>query len=217
MCVYLLLPSTKVDTYSDSLIRSRDDLFPINSSMLLHYCINNYCVTVTFANYGSKVNHLFSPSIPDCLARVRQYIVTKMGEDWIFLVLLGLTMALVSWSMDYASAKSLQGTKGHNQTLLSTVCVKCLHCASVSAFQPISGCTGSLGATCRSSTSPGLRIPWSSSCSPRSSVTWFPRRPLVCSPSPVSLSYLLQRMTFSSFCQFSASCLLLLSVPYLFF
>uniref|UniRef100_A0A7N6A391 Chloride channel protein n=1 Tax=Anabas testudineus TaxID=64144 RepID=A0A7N6A391_ANATE len=41
----------------------------------------------------------------------RQYIVTKMGEDWIFLVLLGLTMALVSWSMDYASAKSLQAYK----------------------------------------------------------------------------------------------------------
>uniref|UniRef100_A0A7N6A158 Chloride channel protein n=1 Tax=Anabas testudineus TaxID=64144 RepID=A0A7N6A158_ANATE len=39
------------------------------------------------------------------------YIVTKMGEDWIFLVLLGLTMALVSWSMDYASAKSLQAYK----------------------------------------------------------------------------------------------------------
>nr|XP_046255115.1 chloride channel protein 1 isoform X3 [Scatophagus argus]XP_046255116.1 chloride channel protein 1 isoform X3 [Scatophagus argus]XP_046255117.1 chloride channel protein 1 isoform X3 [Scatophagus argus] len=34
-----------------------------------------------------------------------------MGEDWIFLVLLGLTMALVSWSMDYASAKSLQAYK----------------------------------------------------------------------------------------------------------
>ncbi|XP_028280200.1 chloride channel protein 1 [Parambassis ranga] len=47
----------------------------------------------------------------DCLARVRRYIVTKMGEDWIFLVLLGLTMALVSWSMDYASAKSLQAYK----------------------------------------------------------------------------------------------------------
>uniref|UniRef100_A0AAX7TYB0 Chloride channel, voltage-sensitive 1a n=1 Tax=Astatotilapia calliptera TaxID=8154 RepID=A0AAX7TYB0_ASTCA len=46
-----------------------------------------------------------------CLARVRCYIVTKMGEDWIFLVLLGLTMALVSWSMDYASAKSLQAYK----------------------------------------------------------------------------------------------------------
>ncbi|XP_061675843.1 chloride channel protein 1 [Syngnathoides biaculeatus] len=47
----------------------------------------------------------------DCLARGRRYIVTKMGEDWIFLVLLGLTMALVSWSMDYASAKSLQAYK----------------------------------------------------------------------------------------------------------
>lgn len=49
-----------------------------------------------------------------------------MGEDWIFLVLLGLTMALVSWSMDYASAKSLQGTKCHRnyycQILVSTVC-----------------------------------------------------------------------------------------------
>uniref|UniRef100_A0AAZ1X895 Uncharacterized protein n=1 Tax=Oreochromis aureus TaxID=47969 RepID=A0AAZ1X895_OREAU len=32
-----------------------------------------------------------------------------LGEDWIFLVLLGITMALVSWTMDYASAKSLQG------------------------------------------------------------------------------------------------------------
>uniref|UniRef100_A0A8C4S555 Chloride channel protein n=1 Tax=Erpetoichthys calabaricus TaxID=27687 RepID=A0A8C4S555_ERPCA len=40
-----------------------------------------------------------------------RYIVTKLGEDWIFLVLLGLTMALVSWSMDYASAKSLQAYK----------------------------------------------------------------------------------------------------------
>ncbi|XP_051920974.1 chloride channel protein 1 isoform X2 [Hippocampus zosterae] len=47
----------------------------------------------------------------DCLARGRRYVVTKMGEDWIFLVLLGLTMALVSWSMDYASAKSLQAYK----------------------------------------------------------------------------------------------------------
>ncbi|XP_061092989.1 chloride channel protein 1 isoform X1 [Conger conger] len=44
----------------------------------------------------------------DCAARVQKYIVRKLGEDWIFLVLLGLTMALVSWSMDYASAKSLQ-------------------------------------------------------------------------------------------------------------
>ncbi|MBN3325089.1 CLCN1 protein, partial [Atractosteus spatula] len=47
----------------------------------------------------------------DCVARVQRYIVTKLGEDWIFLVLLGLTMALVSWAMDYASAKSLQAYK----------------------------------------------------------------------------------------------------------
>uniref|UniRef100_A0A4W4F017 Chloride channel protein n=1 Tax=Electrophorus electricus TaxID=8005 RepID=A0A4W4F017_ELEEL len=43
--------------------------------------------------------------------RVQRFLVTKLGEDWIFLVLLGITMALVSWTMDYASAKSLQGYK----------------------------------------------------------------------------------------------------------
>uniref|UniRef100_A0A8D2IZH0 Chloride voltage-gated channel 1 n=1 Tax=Varanus komodoensis TaxID=61221 RepID=A0A8D2IZH0_VARKO len=32
----------------------------------------------------------------------------KLGEDWVFLILLGLVMALVSWGVDYASAKSLQ-------------------------------------------------------------------------------------------------------------
>uniref|UniRef100_A0A3Q3VIB7 Uncharacterized protein n=1 Tax=Mola mola TaxID=94237 RepID=A0A3Q3VIB7_MOLML len=38
-----------------------------------------------------------------------RFLVNRLGEDWIFLVLLGITMALVSWTMDYASAKSLQG------------------------------------------------------------------------------------------------------------
>uniref|UniRef100_A0A8C1G670 Chloride channel, voltage-sensitive 1a n=1 Tax=Cyprinus carpio TaxID=7962 RepID=A0A8C1G670_CYPCA len=47
---------------------------------------------------------------PDCVARVQKFLISKLGEDWIFLVLLGITMALVSWTMDYASAKSLQGT-----------------------------------------------------------------------------------------------------------
>ena len=47
--------------------------------------------------------------VSDCVARVQKFLVSKLGEDWIFLVLLGVTMALVSWSMDYASAKSLQG------------------------------------------------------------------------------------------------------------
>ncbi|XP_043821505.1 chloride channel protein 1 isoform X3 [Dromiciops gliroides] len=40
-----------------------------------------------------------------------QIVRRKLGEDWIFLVLLGLVMALVSWSMDYVSAKSLQAYK----------------------------------------------------------------------------------------------------------
>uniref|UniRef100_A0A8C2JDC8 Chloride channel, voltage-sensitive 1a n=1 Tax=Cyprinus carpio TaxID=7962 RepID=A0A8C2JDC8_CYPCA len=48
---------------------------------------------------------------PDCVARVQKFLVSKLGEDWIFLVLLGITMALVSWTMDYASAKSLQAYK----------------------------------------------------------------------------------------------------------
>ncbi|XP_038243761.1 chloride channel protein 1 [Dermochelys coriacea] len=45
----------------------------------------------------------------DCARHIQKYVTKKLGEDWIFLVLLGLVMALVSWGMDYASAKSLQG------------------------------------------------------------------------------------------------------------
>ncbi|ELK13764.1 Chloride channel protein, skeletal muscle [Pteropus alecto] len=44
----------------------------------------------------------------DCVCRLGRAVRRKLGEDWIFLVLLGLLMALVSWSMDYVSAKSLQ-------------------------------------------------------------------------------------------------------------
>uniref|UniRef100_A0A669Q952 Chloride voltage-gated channel 1 n=1 Tax=Phasianus colchicus TaxID=9054 RepID=A0A669Q952_PHACC len=47
----------------------------------------------------------------DCVRRIQKYVTRKLGEDWIFLVLLGLVMALVSWGMDYASAKSLQAYK----------------------------------------------------------------------------------------------------------
>uniref|UniRef100_A0A8C2JGT3 Chloride channel, voltage-sensitive 1b n=1 Tax=Cyprinus carpio TaxID=7962 RepID=A0A8C2JGT3_CYPCA len=63
--------------------------------------------------------------IADCLARIQRYIVTKLGEDWIFLVLLGLTMALVSWSMDYASAKSLQGIEQYSMCLFDILTVGC--------------------------------------------------------------------------------------------
>uniref|UniRef100_A0A8D3ALX9 Chloride channel, voltage-sensitive 1a n=1 Tax=Scophthalmus maximus TaxID=52904 RepID=A0A8D3ALX9_SCOMX len=45
------------------------------------------------------------------LVLMSRFLVTRLGEDWIFLVLLGITMALVSWTMDYASAKSLQAYK----------------------------------------------------------------------------------------------------------
>uniref|UniRef100_A0A3P8WH75 CLCN1 n=1 Tax=Cynoglossus semilaevis TaxID=244447 RepID=A0A3P8WH75_CYNSE len=51
---------------------------------------------------------------PRCHARnlqVQRFLVNRLGEDWIFLVLLGVTMALVSWTMDYTSAKSLQADK----------------------------------------------------------------------------------------------------------
>lgn len=83
-------------------------------------------------------------------------------------------MALVSWSMDYASAKSLQGRAVMKiiaisnlqffcaRTLLCNVFFSvlvsfCFYCYSV--LQPINGCTGSLRGMYRSSTSPGLRIP----------------------------------------------------------
>ncbi|KAL4616749.1 chloride channel protein 1 [Arapaima gigas] len=62
----------------------------------------------------------------DCAARVQKYIVTKLGEDWIFLVLLGLTMALVSWCMDYASAKSLQVYKWMHGELQGNVLLQFL-------------------------------------------------------------------------------------------
>ncbi|KAL6030209.1 hypothetical protein STEG23_035737 [Scotinomys teguina] len=47
----------------------------------------------------------------DCVRRLGRVLRRKLGEDWIFLVLLGLLMALVSWCMDYVSAKSLQAYK----------------------------------------------------------------------------------------------------------
>ncbi|XP_074045703.1 chloride channel protein 2 [Macrotis lagotis] len=43
-----------------------------------------------------------------CSVRCHKFLVSRVGEDWIFLVLLGLLMALVSWAMDYAIAACLQ-------------------------------------------------------------------------------------------------------------
>uniref|UniRef100_A0A7N8XX16 Chloride channel, voltage-sensitive 1b n=1 Tax=Mastacembelus armatus TaxID=205130 RepID=A0A7N8XX16_9TELE len=77
--------------------------------MLFEDCVSFNCAGVN--SMVTSVTNTFQSQCINCLARVRRYIVTKLGEDWIFLVLLGLTMALVSWSMDYASAKSLQAYK----------------------------------------------------------------------------------------------------------
>ncbi|XP_070592922.1 LOW QUALITY PROTEIN: chloride channel protein 1 [Erythrolamprus reginae] len=46
-----------------------------------------------------------------CTKSIKNYITKKLGEDWIFLILLGLVMALVSWGVDYASSKSLEAYK----------------------------------------------------------------------------------------------------------
>ncbi|XP_048882515.1 chloride channel protein 1 isoform X1 [Brienomyrus brachyistius] len=62
----------------------------------------------------------------ECVARIQKYLITKLGEDWIFLVLLGFTMALVSWSMDYASARSLQVYKWMYRELRENVLLQFL-------------------------------------------------------------------------------------------
>ncbi|MGH0130806.1 UNVERIFIED_CONTAM: hypothetical protein FKN15_071473, partial [Acipenser sinensis] len=45
-----------------------------------------------------------------CTVRCQKFLISRVGEDWIFLILLGLLMALVSWAMDYAIAVCLQGS-----------------------------------------------------------------------------------------------------------
>lgn len=52
---------------------------------------------------------LFPSPLAVCSVRCHKFLVSRVGEDWIFLVLLGLLMALVSWAMDYAIAACLQG------------------------------------------------------------------------------------------------------------
>ncbi|NXL86816.1 CLCN2 protein, partial [Alectura lathami] len=43
--------------------------------------------------------------------RCQRFFIAKVGEDWVFLILLGLVMALVSWAMDFAIASCLQAQK----------------------------------------------------------------------------------------------------------
>uniref|UniRef100_A0A671LP86 Chloride channel protein 2-like n=1 Tax=Sinocyclocheilus anshuiensis TaxID=1608454 RepID=A0A671LP86_9TELE len=46
-----------------------------------------------------------------CTSRCRKFLISRVGEDWIFLILLGLLMALVSWAMDYTIAFCQQAQK----------------------------------------------------------------------------------------------------------
>ncbi|KAJ7990614.1 hypothetical protein DPEC_G00302220 [Dallia pectoralis] len=36
-----------------------------------------------------------------CMFRCQKFIIARLGEDWIFLILLGLFMGMISWGMDY--------------------------------------------------------------------------------------------------------------------
>ncbi|XP_053342605.1 chloride channel protein 2a [Clarias gariepinus] len=46
-----------------------------------------------------------------CTSRCQRFLISRVGEDWIFLILLGLVMALVSWVMDYTIAFCQQAQK----------------------------------------------------------------------------------------------------------
>uniref|UniRef100_A0AAY4DZA5 Chloride channel protein 2 n=1 Tax=Denticeps clupeoides TaxID=299321 RepID=A0AAY4DZA5_9TELE len=46
-----------------------------------------------------------------CILQCQKLLISRIGEDWIFLILLGLVMALVSWAMDFCIAVCLQAQK----------------------------------------------------------------------------------------------------------
>ncbi|KAM4772612.1 chloride channel protein 2 isoform 2-T2 [Rhinophrynus dorsalis] len=46
-----------------------------------------------------------------CCVHSQRLVLSRVGEDWIFLILLGLLMALVSWAMDFTIAICLQAHK----------------------------------------------------------------------------------------------------------
>ncbi|KAG7322221.1 hypothetical protein KOW79_015079 [Hemibagrus wyckioides] len=46
-----------------------------------------------------------------CTVHCQKFLISRVGEDWIFLILLGLVMALVSFVMDFCIAVCLQAQK----------------------------------------------------------------------------------------------------------
>ncbi|XP_053420255.1 chloride channel protein 2 isoform X5 [Nycticebus coucang] len=61
-----------------------------------------------------------------CSVHCHKFLVSRVGEDWIFLVLLGLLMALVSWAMDYAIAACLQAQQWMSQGLNTSILLQYL-------------------------------------------------------------------------------------------
>ncbi|XP_045152392.1 chloride channel protein 2 [Echinops telfairi] len=61
-----------------------------------------------------------------CSIRCHKFLASRVGEDWIFLVLLGLLMALVSWVMDYAIAACLQAQQWMSRGLHTNVLLQYL-------------------------------------------------------------------------------------------
>lgn len=57
-----------------------------------------------------------------CASRCQKFLISRVGEDWIFLILLGLLMALVSWVMDYAIAFCQEGRKETQRRSLALGC-----------------------------------------------------------------------------------------------
>lgn len=48
---------------------------------------------------------IFSHSISANLLYAQKFVFEKIGEDWIFLAILGVVMALLSYALDYTIAK----------------------------------------------------------------------------------------------------------------
>lgn len=67
---------------------------------------------MSHSHFMTVMSLLRSPSPAVCTVRCQKFLVSKVGEDWIFLILLGLLMALVSWAMDFTIATCLQGKEG---------------------------------------------------------------------------------------------------------
>uniref|UniRef100_A0A8D3CGX1 Chloride channel, voltage-sensitive 1b n=1 Tax=Scophthalmus maximus TaxID=52904 RepID=A0A8D3CGX1_SCOMX len=90
------------------------------------FCFGHLITPTGMTNYTSKSTAYFNNFRNITFTSVNETLLLSMGEDWIFLVLLGLTMALVSWSMDYASAKSLQAYKWMHGELKGNVALQYL-------------------------------------------------------------------------------------------